>query len=93
MSPDAMQKDVNNKKAKPAVMTGFFISPAVVMRCGGATHTQNGIGGVAMQNKRYYVNSQTGEITENKTFAMWWYRAGFTVECWKNGKNYVTLVM
>ena len=35
---------------------------------------------------KYYLNTETGEITESHKEAVGWYRNGITVEIWKNGK-------
>lgn len=42
---------------------------------------------------KYYQNCDTGEITENHTTAVEWYREGSQVEIWRNGKVVCTWVI
>ena len=42
---------------------------------------------------RFYVNRETGEVSESHTGAMRWYRAGHQVEVWKHGKMILAMVM
>lgn len=35
---------------------------------------------------KYYLNCDTGEITEKHATAMEWYRGGSQVEIWRKGK-------
>lgn len=43
--------------------------------------------------EKYYLNRDTGEITEDHTTAVGWYREGSEVEIWKNGRCVLTWVM
>lgn len=39
--------------------------------------------------KEYYLNRETGEITESHKQAMEWFNAGAEIEVWKKGKMVV----
>lgn len=39
-----------------------------------------------MNNSKYYLNCETGEITYSHKEAMEWYRDGSQIEIWRNGK-------
>ena len=43
--------------------------------------------------EKFYVNRETGEVSESHITAMGWYRAGHPVEVWKNGKMVFALMM
>lgn len=43
--------------------------------------------------ERFYVNRETGEVSESHSIAMGWYRAGHQVEVWENGKMVLALMM
>ena len=42
--------------------------------------------------EHYYLNRSTGEITEDHTAAVLWYRDGDEVEVWHNGRLAVVWV-
>ena len=46
-----------------------------------------------MKNDRFYINIATGEKTESRSDAMFWYRCGMPVEVWKRGRRILALMM
>lgn len=43
--------------------------------------------------ERFYVNRETGEVSESHSIAIGWYCAGHQVEVWENGKVVLALMM
>lgn len=39
-----------------------------------------------MNMNHYYMNRNTGEITDSHRLAVWWYQDGDEVEVWHNGR-------
>lgn len=46
-----------------------------------------------MKETKSYRNRATGEVTQTRSEAMSWYRAGDPVEVWKNGRMILAMLM